>query len=475
VHGITLAFSFTLIGVAQDYPVHLISHLRPGMPARAVARELWPTLRLGVLATIIAYLTLFSARAGGLAQLSVFTIVGLVAGALVTRFLLPPLMPEPERDVAVGPVFAVMGRRMASLRAGPWLALPILALLAFAVHRQGDRPWWNNNLSELTPIPADWLKEDSRLRAELLPPDVRSFLVLSAPDRETLLRMSETLSPRFDDLRIRGALAHDDLPSRYFPSLQRRLERLSRLPAAVSLRTAVDGAAEDVGYQPSFFEPMIADVAAIQDSIANDGTPQEMGASELDDRLGSILRQEPGVLRAIVALSGLADASEVTKAIESEPGARLVDLKSIAEGLVASLRERVLVGLAVASAAFTALIVVALGVRGSARVLLPVAIGLIGTVATLRIMGIEMTLFHLIALMLSVGLGIDYALFFHRFGAGPDALRALHSVLVSAASTLLAFGLLAASSIPVLRAIGLTVGIGVCAQFTLSLLLARDA
>ena len=42
VHGITVAFGFTLIGVAQDYPIHLFSHQRPGVSplgqrARAVA------------------------------------------------------------------------------------------------------------------------------------------------------------------------------------------------------------------------------------------------------------------------------------------------------------------------------------------------------------------------------------------------------------------------------------------------------
>ncbi len=31
VHGITVAFGFTLIGVVQDYPIHLFSHQRPGL------------------------------------------------------------------------------------------------------------------------------------------------------------------------------------------------------------------------------------------------------------------------------------------------------------------------------------------------------------------------------------------------------------------------------------------------------------
>ena len=38
VHGITLAFGFTLIGVAQDYPIHLFSHQHPGKTAAARRR-----------------------------------------------------------------------------------------------------------------------------------------------------------------------------------------------------------------------------------------------------------------------------------------------------------------------------------------------------------------------------------------------------------------------------------------------------
>ena len=40
VHGITLAFGFTLIGVAQDYPIHLLSHRRADRAPAEVARKL---------------------------------------------------------------------------------------------------------------------------------------------------------------------------------------------------------------------------------------------------------------------------------------------------------------------------------------------------------------------------------------------------------------------------------------------------
>src|SRR5690606_29679085 len=54
VHGITLAFGFTLIGVAQDYPIHLLSHRQAARKPVEDARELWPTLGTGVASTCIA-------------------------------------------------------------------------------------------------------------------------------------------------------------------------------------------------------------------------------------------------------------------------------------------------------------------------------------------------------------------------------------------------------------------------------------
>jgi predicted exporter len=92
----------------------------------------------------------------------------------------------------------------------------------------------------------------------------------------------------------------------------------------------------------------------------------------------------------------------------------------------------------------------------------------------LRIFGVELTLFHLVALILAAGLGLDYALFFDHAGDDhADQLRTLHALVVCSLTTLLVFLLLALSSIPVLRAIGTTVTIGVVGNFVLGLLIAR--
>ncbi|MNV83125.1 hypothetical protein D3C71_1769070 [compost metagenome] len=55
-----------------------------------------------------------------------------------------------------------------------------------------------------------------------------------------------------------------------------------------------------------------------------------------------------------------------------------------------------------------------------------------------------------------------------------EQLRTLHAVIVCSLTTLLVFALLGLSSIPVLRAIGATVALGVAFNFVLALLIVRE-
>jgi predicted exporter len=96
-------------------------------------------------------------------------------------------------------------------------------------------------------------------------------------------------------------------------------------------------------------------------------------------------------------------------------------------------------------------------------------------ITVLRAAGVSLNLFHLISLILAAGLGLDYALFFeHSAADAGERRRTLHAVLVCAISTLLVFAMLALSSTPILRAIGVTVAIGVLSNFFLALLLTRE-
>jgi predicted exporter len=81
----------------------------------------------------------------------------------------------------------------------------------------------------------------------------------------------------------------------------------------------------------------------------------------------------------------------------------------------------------------------------------------------------------LIALILGAGLGLDYALFFEHAADDPlEQRRTLHAVIICSLSTLMVFALLALSSIPVLRAIGVTVSLAVVSNFLLAVMVSRE-
>ena len=91
--------------------------------------------------------------------------------------------------------------------------------------------------------------------------------------------------------------------------------------------------------------------------------------------------------------------------------------------------------------------------------LAPTALASIVTLALLGSVGAGLQLFHVLALMLLLGIGVDYGIFLQEHSGGQDAVAWL-SVALSAMNTLLSFGLLSLSKTPALQAFGLTMLIG---------------
>ena len=472
VHGITVAFGFTLIGVVQDYPIHLFSHQRAGLSPRDSARALWPTLATGVVSTCIAYVTFLVSGVDGLRQLAVFTIFGLATAALTTRYLLPALIDPAPRDAADSPRLARLWARIERLPR-PRFALALLAAGALAVVAFAPGAFWQNDLSKLTPVPADALARDAQLRSELGAPDVRYVIALPGRDAEAALQAVERLQPALAQLVGGRAIAGYDSAARYLPSIATQRARQAALPDTPALQAALATAIAATPLRSDAFGDFVADVAAAK--RAPPLVPRDLDGTPLAASVDGLLLARGDHATALVSLAGLADPAAVARVAQAH-GARLLDLKQASESLVIAYRQRVLLALALAALLLVATVWIALrDPRRVLRVVLPMALTTLLILAVLRGCGVELNLFHLVALILAAGLGLDYALFFEHAGDDrAEQLRTLHAVIVCSLTTLLVFCLLALSSIPVLRAIGSTVAIGVFGNFVLALLVARE-
>lgn len=475
VHGITLAFGFTLIGVAQDYPIHLLSHAHTNRTPLAAAKELWPTLATGVASTCIAYLTFLFSGVVGLAQLACFTVAGLAVAGLTTRFALPALMDPTGRDFGESRWLDRLSTRMERLPRPYWGGV-IAVAGSLAAAMLAPQPLWESDLSKLTPVPSEVLLQDQQLRAELGTPDVRYLMVISAQDNEYALERLESLDASLQNLIDDGAITGYDHAARYVPTAQAQRQRQARLPEPQRLRADLHAAVEGTPFRPDVFEPFLEEVERARRLRVL--TVERLRDSPLGASIEPLLTEHDGSTTALVTFSGVQDVSKLQAlAASAGAGVTLLDTKDASEALVANQRSKILWSLAVAG--LLLIVVVAFALRQASRiyrVLAPMALTTVLIIGVLQAGGVSLTLFHLIALILAAGLGLDYALFFeHAADDRVEQRRTLHALLVCSASTLMVFALLATSSLPVLRAIGLTVSLGVISNFILALLLTRPS
>ena len=471
-HGITVAFGFTLLGVAQEYPLRVFSHRRIGVATSQCVRELWPLLATAIVSVCIAYLAFFASGVAGLQQLAVFTIGGLIVAGVCTRWLLPLIVPPTRRDMAATPGLAQAWHFLAHLPRPRWLPW-LVGVAGVLVVAFAPGQFWQNDLSALTPIPKAELQRDARLRAELGAPDVRYLLVLRAPTVEDVLALSERIAPRMHRLVAIDAVDGFELPSRFLPSAATQQVRQATLPDAAQLQAALQQAMEGLPFRAGVFAPFVADVEAARKLPPL--TPEKFERSPLGARLESMLVRQGDGWVGLGTLSGVNDPGAFDALTQATGGmVHLLDLKASTESLVMAYRHRILIALGVAALLLCIAVTLALrSARRALHVLGPMTLATLLVLVVLRACGIPLSLFHLVSLTLAAGLGLHYALFFERrTGDAREDLRTLHATLVCVASALLVFGVLALSSVPVLRAIGLTVALGVAFHFTLSVLMA---
>lgn len=456
-HGITLAFGITLLGVSLDYPLHLFSHLTPVESAPLTMRRIWPTLRLGVITTCLGYLVLVTTDFTGLRQLGVFTLAGLVTAALVSRYLLPRLLgtrvPRPRRLEAL----AFLDHR----RWTPALLMAGLSLLAGAILAIHPR-LWNDDVAVLSPLPPRLLEQDRFLRRQLMADESNQMLLLRGHDIEQLLVRCEALRPLLRRAVAEHLIADASLPCDLLPSRSRQAQTQALIPPREEMTRRLGLALEGLPFRAQVFDGFL-------DELENSRTLPPLGYGELQpgalrQRLETMIRGDAGEWLALAPLRQVTSGSTLGERLEAVPeGVSYVNLRQETSRLIGGFRQEILGQIVLGIAVMLGVLWVGLrSLVHALGVLLPIAAAVVTTLALLVLTGEAMNLFHLISLMLVVGIGIDFSLFFSR-QSSPEQERThtLHALSLCALSTASVFAILGTSSIPVLHAIGQTVAAGV--------------
>ena len=467
VQGITLGFGATLLGEAVDYPSFLLTQLHPGESVSGARARLGPTLRMAILTTACGSLALLFADFPGLAQLGLLTMVGILTAGAMAYWVLPLWIPAawvrvPPPPPAARPTALKLGARTR------WTIVGVLVVVVAAL--AWSRPWFDDDVASMNPAPATLKDRDRELREALGAPDVRYLLVVSGATQQDVLARAEELRPELQRWTAGGAIRGFDLVTDLLPSAGMQAARQSALPAAPQLRSNLDVALAGLPFRPHTFDPFLADAEEARSAAPL--TLQSMTESALRFRAESLLRHDAGAdgaggdgWYAVVPLRGVTDAAAVARAAAAMGDAqvRWIDLRAESSAMMADFRRRAM--LYAGLGALLVFGVLAQGLRSAPqalRLMAPVLLAIALTAGTLAAVGAPLSVLHLVALLLVLGVGINYALFLARAAvAREDAWRTLRTLAVVSGTTLCAFGMLAWSRIAVLHVIGTTVCVGV--------------
>jgi predicted exporter len=470
IHLLTLVFGTSLVGISVDYSLHFFCEryrFADDWQTDEVLHHIFPGITLGLVTSLIGFAGLFFAPFPGMQGLAIFSSVGLCIAYSCVLVCYPTLarsMPRPRNAwplrwaAAYAAVWRGLARRPAVLAA---------AALAFVTIAAGvSRLEIADDIRLLQTPDASVVAQETRTR-ELIGRNVASqyFLVEGTGEADYLAR-EEWLTSRLRRLissdEIEGYLAISDFvpsPRRQHQSLALVRQLFAGSPSALDRVGDAVGLSPDLrtAHQDTFEVAAAAPPTSVADWLAH---PVSGPYRHLWIELAG------GQRVAVVGLRGVHNPAALHQLAQADPAIHFIDPGGEISDLFGAYRSQTTI-LTLASYAVVLLImIVRYGITGGLLVMATPAIAAAASLAVLGFLGETISLFNIMALLLVLGIGVDYALFFRE--TGREHPTTLLAIALSSITTLLAFGLLAFSATTAIHAFGLTIAVGILVAFVIS-------
>lgn len=468
-HLITLVFGASLIGEAVDYAIQFFAARAAAGPAwnpDAGLKKLLPGLGVALATSALCYGVLLLAPLPAIRQIALFALAGLTAAFATVVLWLPGMSQRPARQ-AQTPLFSMLGRALTAFRERLTPGLGLAAVLILLVI---TAPGWfylrlDDDIRLLMHRPADLLAQEEIIRKSIGAVQENQFFLVEGKTQQQLLENEEKLTTRLRRMVTKGELAGWQAVSDFVPSQKHQAENLEAIRRHVSPDPRVTKKLlEDNGLTAETARKWLDELANAQEKKL---TPDAWLLSPLSMPSRHLWLGNTGhSYAAVVAPSGFTDTAPLAAAMAGLPEVTFVDKAGSVSDLFAGLRRLGIGWLVVASALVWLVLSRRYGARPGLVTLAPTLVGMLIAPPVSALLGVPFSLFSVMALMLVLGIGVNYTIFLREGGDGNGA--ALAGVLASAATTLLSFGLLAFSSVSALHRFGTTLAIGIGAAVLLS-------
>jgi predicted exporter len=458
-HLLALVFGAGLIGIAVDYAFHYFCERfqTDAPPARKRLAAIKSGLTLGLVSSVLGFLTLSLTPFPGLQQIALFSASGLTMAYLTVLYIFP-LVDRSQSFSHGGQLLRLsmtihnfwMEAKTKRIKVAVLIILFLVGVFGAAKIQIDD------DVRRLQTLPADLQAEELEIRNLAgIRNETHQLLVRGATSDEAL-QLEEKLSLELDQLVTEGTIAGYSAVSQIIPSTVRQKDNQKLLSNHVI---------------PSLEQHM--------DSIGLSGPmPYDLSESTLSLDAFSIadlpyglqrlrLLNTPGAVVHSISLSGVKNADPLKKLSSSAGNIILVNQADDLSKTFGTYRYRALIMLLVAYCVVWVFLSLRYGVLGALQVMSPSIGAVLLTPCIIALFGETFTFFNAMSLILIFAIGLDYAIF-NREAFGARKSRAMLANGLSAISTILAFGLLALSDTYAIHAFGITILVGIILAYCLA-------
>ncbi|MEQ8390237.1 MAG: hypothetical protein RIB30_04540, partial [Thalassospira sp.] len=408
-------------------------------------------LGLGLLTSIIGFSALALSPTSLLVQIAVYSIAGLIAAYCSVKFLLPLIPPTPVRENSpIRLVHEWLMRLMMVVVLPRKIQLFVAIFLIVALPISAFLIPGHDDVRALGQSDAELLS-DARMISETLglggsPVFIRVDGKTAQQRLETSESVRKAIMPLISAGKIGGVVALSDfVPSIAVQKDNRRLVR-------------------DELYKP--FSASLSDVLQTPLQFPDLDAPYLLPDQAINN-LSEIARFQTNT-SDIMRLSDVSDVDALNAALVSFENARLISPTTIISTQFAEYRYWTYIALGVVLAIALILAILRYGLDRGVRVFSAPAGAILFALIGGYIMGVPISFFTTMAMFLVFAIGADYVLFLSE---GDDTEHREHTrlaVFLSLISSVLAFGLLATSSVPLVSDIGTIIATGLVGAWFLA-------
>ncbi len=469
IHLITLAFGTSLIGIAIDYSLHyLCARMEDGEQALA---KLLPGLTLAMISSVSAYVAQAIAPFPGLRQMATFTALGLIAAWVSVVLLLPFLSNhrlQHQRAFTDSAAHAIRSWATSWARSTQGSRRALLWLLALIAIIGASQIRIDDSLKALQTSSQLLIENDLRVSKLMNSDSVGNYFLVQGANEQQVLEREEILRSFLHQLENDNRLAGHRSTSQHLPSVKQQYRNYQLLQTYVY---AEDGLAQQLFNR--------IDVASLFNEVQTtfNSTPfsavtwkQWQQHPNVDNFnalwIGKIDDQHFSMVSLIAPqLSQIGD--DLKYFANTIEGVNYIDRPESITHILTEYRKSLFKLLVLAYGLITLLLCFRYG-RQALSVIAPAFFASVSVLFFMFLNSMPLTVFHCLALLLVLGIGLDAAILLRETAASAYTWLAIST---SSVTTFLAFGLLSLSQTPVLQFFGQTVAIGIFSIWLLAPLL----